>query len=66
MITITTEYITLQAFLKLSGIAATGGEAKLMVKELDILVNGVKEDRRGRKLYPGDSIVVNGKKYVIG
>jgi ribosome-associated protein len=35
------------------------------VKELDITVNGVKEDRRGKKLYPGDIVFVNGRKFVI-
>jgi len=65
MIKITTEYITLQQFLKLSGIAQTGGEAKLLVKELDIKVNDELENRRGRKLYPGDKILVEGKEYTI-
>ena len=65
MVRITTEYITLQQFLKLSGIAQTGGEAKFMVKELDIYVNGEKEDRRGRKLYKDDEIIVDGRKFVI-
>ncbi len=63
---IKTEYITLQQFLKFAGIAQTGGEAKMMCKELNILVNGESENRRGRKLYPGDELVVDGKKYVVG
>ena len=33
-------------------------EAKILVKELDIEVDGVKEDRRGRKLYPNTKIVI--------
>ena len=59
------EYITLQQFLKLKDIASSGGEAKYLVKELDILVNGEKEDRRGRKLYPGDEVVINGRTYQV-
>ncbi|MBR2811963.1 MAG: RNA-binding S4 domain-containing protein [Solobacterium sp.] len=59
------EYITLQQFLKLKDIASSGGEAKYLVKELDILVNGEKEDRRGRKLYPGDVVVINGRTYQV-
>ena len=55
---ITTEYITLQQFMKLSGIVSTGGEAKLRIKEMDIVVNGEKENRRGRKLYPGDKVKI--------
>jgi S4 domain protein YaaA len=62
---ITTEYITLQQFLKFAGIAQTGGEAKIMVKEIEIFVNGEKENRRGRKLYPGDTVKVDGKTFVV-
>ena len=62
---ITTEYITLQQFMKLSGIVSTGGEAKLRIKEMDIVVNGEKENRRGRKLYPGDKVNIEGKTYVV-
>ncbi len=58
-------YITLQQFLKLKNIADSGGEAKILVKELDIQVNGEKENRRGRKLYKGDIIYINNKKYVV-
>ena len=62
---ITTEYITLQQFMKLSGIVSTGGEAKIRIKEMDIVVNGEKENRRGRKLYPGDNVKIEGKTYVV-
>ena len=62
---ITTEYITLQQFMKLSGIVSTGGEAKLRIKEMDIVVNGEKENRRGRKLYPCDKVKIEGKTYVV-
>lgn len=62
---ITTEYITLQQFMKLSGIVSTGGEAKLRIKKMDIVVNGEKENRRGRKLYPGDTVKIEGKTYVV-
>ena len=59
-IKITTEYVTLGQFLKLADLIASGGEAKFAVKEMDILVNGEKEDRRGRKLYRNDKIMVDG------
>lgn len=64
-IKIETEYITLGQFLKLTDIISNGGEAKFAVKELDITVNEEKEDRRGRKLYRGDHIMIEGKKFVI-
>lgn len=66
MIKITTEYITLQQFLKLSGEASTGGQAKILATTSAITVNGEAENRRGRKLYPGDEVTVEGKKYIIG
>lgn len=62
---ITTEYITLQQFLKFAGIAQSGGEAKILVKEKEIFVNGEPENRRGRKLYPGDKVQVDGKMFEI-
>ena len=65
MIKITSDFITLGQFLKLTEWIQSGGEAKVAVKELDIKVNGKKEDRRGRKLYEGDSVFIEGKKYFI-
>ena len=58
-------YITLQQFLKLKDIVSSGGEAKFFIAENEILVNGETEKRRGRKLYPGDNVSVNGRKYEI-
>jgi len=65
MIYINTEYITLGQLLKMTGIIQSGAQAKFAVKELDILVNGQKEDRRGRKLYPKDVVIINQVEYII-
>lgn len=62
---ITTEYIELQQLLKLTDWISTGGEAKTAVKRLKISVNGVKEDRRGRKIYPGDVVKVQNRTYEV-
>ena len=51
-----TEYIDLLQFLKATGIAATGGEAKMLVDDGFIQVNGADESRRRRKLRPGDRV----------
>ena len=64
-IRINTAYITLGQLLKITDWVQSGGEAKIMVKQLDIDVNGEKEDRRGRKLYPGDQIRIQDKRYTI-
>jgi ribosome-associated protein len=57
---ITTEQIKLDSFLKWAGAAMTGGEAKFMVEEGRVLVNGAIEQRRGHKLSPGDTVEVQG------
>lgn len=57
---IRTEYITLDAFLKWAGVAETGGHAKILIAENQVKVNGEIETRRGRKLRPGDRVVVAG------
>lgn len=51
-----TDYIDLLQFLKATGIAATGGEAKMLVDDGFIKVNGEDESRRRRKLRPGDRV----------
>lgn len=54
------EYITLGQLLKIAGVIGSGGEAKIYLAETVIQVNGEPEQRRGRKLYPGDLIVAPG------
>lgn len=57
-ISIKTEYITLGQFLKLANIFDSGGMIKHFLRDTGVLVNGNKEHRRGRKLYPGDVVEV--------
>lgn len=57
-IDISTDYITLGQFLKLADCISTGGEAKRFLLERSVLVNDEPENRRGRKLYPGDRVKV--------
>lgn len=64
-IAIKTEYITLGQFLKFSQIIDFGGLAKGFLANHEVLVNGEIESRRGRKLYPGDQIAVEGQSYII-
>lgn len=64
-IKINTEYIELGKFLKIIDAISSGGEAKYFLKDNLVLVNGEKEDRRGRKLYPDYVIKVLGKEYII-
>ena len=48
------DHITLAQAIKVAGLADTGGMAKAMAREGDLLVNGVAENRPGRKLRLGD------------
>ena len=57
-ILIHSEYIKLDTFLKLSNCVSTGGMAKALLQEGLVTVNGEQEERRGRKLYPGDIVKV--------
>jgi len=57
--------IKLGQFLKLMGIAPTGGQAKLMIQGGDVQVNNLVETRRGRKLVRGDQVTVEGKTFEV-
>jgi ribosome-associated protein len=52
------EFITLGQVLKIEDIISSGGMAKFFLEENEVLVNGEREMRRGRKLYNGDLIVI--------
>ena len=64
-IIIKTEYITLGQFLKLADIIESGGEAKMFLAENEVQIDGVIDQRRGRKLRGGEVIEILGQKYVI-
>ena len=59
------EYITLQSLLKIAGVVPTGGMVKIYLAETSVLVNGERENRRGRKLYSGDEIKLSNAVFVI-
>ena len=58
-ILIRSEYITLAQLLKFGDVISSGGEAKSFLSSNTIKINGVNDNRRGRKLYPGDQIIIN-------
>ncbi|MDP5019025.1 RNA-binding S4 domain-containing protein [Anabaena sp. UHCC 0187] len=58
--------IKLDQFLKFSGITSTGGQAKLMIVDGEVKVNGIVETRRGRKLVDDDQVTVAGKTLNVG
>lgn len=56
IVKIQTEFIKLDSLLKFAGVADTGGVAKMMVQEGDVLVNGEVCTMRGKKIRPGDVV----------
>ncbi|AYK66031.1 S4 domain-containing protein YaaA [Bacillus subtilis subsp. subtilis] len=59
-ISIDTEMITLGKFLKLADVIQSGGMAKWFLSEHEVLVNDEPDNRRGRKLYVGDVVEIEG------
>lgn len=53
-VTISTEFIKLEAAMKLAGLAMTGGAAKIAIQNGEVTVNGEECTQRGRKLRSGD------------
>ena len=64
-IAITTEYIKLDAFLKFAGAVGTGGEAKSLIADGLVGVNGETCTVRGKKLRPGDRVDFQGAVYEV-
>ena len=64
-ITITTEFIKLQDLLKLANLVGTGGEAKIVIQNGDVLVNGEVCTMRGKKIRPGDMVAFDGKELTV-
>ena len=56
---ITTEYSTLQDALKFANLVASGGEAKLLIQEGEVTVNGETCTMRGKKMRPGDRCAID-------
>lgn len=65
IITITTEFIRLDALLKLGGALDTGGQAKFVIQNGEVLVNGEICTMRGKKMRDGDFAEYNGVRYTV-
>ena len=64
-ITITTEFIKLQDLLKLANLVGTGGEAKIVIQEGEVSVNGEVCPMRGKKIRPGDTVAYDGEELTV-
>lgn len=64
-ISITTEFIKLESLLKLANLVGSGGEAKLLIQEGAVQVNGAVCTQRGKKLRPGDRVRFQGQELEV-
>ena len=64
-IEITTEYLKLQDLMKLAGLVETGGEAKELIQNGQVRVNGEVCTQRGKKLRPGDDVLFGEEHYTV-
>lgn len=64
-ITITTEFIKLQDLMKFADMVSSGGEAKVLIQEGEVSVNGEVCLQRGRKIRPGDVVSFHGGQYTV-
>ena len=64
-VTIHTEFIKLQDAMKYANVVYSGGEAKSMILEEQVQVNGEVCTMRGKKLRPGDKVEFAGQHFVI-
>ena len=64
-IKIKTEYIKLQDLLKFSGAVETGGDAKMIIQEGRVTVNGAICTMRGKKRRPGEKACIDGETELV-
>ena len=64
-VSISTEFIKLQDAMKFANIVYSGGEAKTLIQEGQVLVNGEVCTMRGKKLGSGDKFEFMGQSYLI-
>lgn len=59
------EYVTLGQILKFLDLVQTGGEEKIFLQDNEVTFNGETENRRGKKIRPGDKVTILGNTYTI-
>ena len=64
-LTIRDEFIKLGQALKLAGLVSSGIEAKVLIADGEVSVNGETETRRGRKLRDGDTVLFRGDTFTV-
>lgn len=64
-VVITTEFIKLQDLLKFENLVESGGMAKEIIQNGEVVVNGEVCTMRGKKIRPGDDVLFEGEHYTV-
>ncbi|HBI59903.1 MAG TPA: S4 domain-containing protein YaaA [Lachnospiraceae bacterium] len=64
-IEISDEFIKLGQLLKLAGMVSSGVEAKIVIQNGEVKVNGETDTRRGKKIYPQDVVEYKGQQVTV-
>ena len=64
-VSIKSEFIKLDALLKFASLVSTGGEAKNIIQNGEVMVNGEHCEQRGRKVRPGDIVRCSGSLLIV-
>lgn len=65
VIEINTESIDLDQFLKWANAASSGGEAKYLIKNGEVSLNGRIETRRGKRVYRNDIVTIGNRQFKV-
>ena len=65
MVDIATEFIQLDQLLKWIGVTETGGQARFLIDEGNVKVNGVVSTIRRKKIFPGDRVMIRNQEYLV-
>ncbi|MCA9117276.1 MAG: RNA-binding S4 domain-containing protein [Planctomycetaceae bacterium] len=57
--------IRLDQFMKVAGLVGTGGQAKMLIQDGEVMVNDTIEKRRRRQLKNGDVVVFDGEEFLV-
>lgn len=64
-VAISDDFIKLGQLLKLANMVSSGVEAKIVIQNGEVTVNGEVDTRRGRKIYPQDVVEYNGQQVTV-